>query len=138
MINSFRGEHYFLSNFSPSEICIQNIKYPTVEHAYQAMKAINNEDRKLISNANTPKEAKRLGNTVVCREDWERVRLVVMRGLVFMKFIINTNLRKQLIDTGDEELIEGNWWKDTFWGVCNGVGENNLGKILMEIRKCLI
>jgi predicted NAD-dependent protein-ADP-ribosyltransferase YbiA (DUF1768 family) len=36
--------------------------------------------------------------------------------------------------TGDEELVEGNWWNDTFWGVCNGVGENNLGKLLMKIR----
>jgi predicted NAD-dependent protein-ADP-ribosyltransferase YbiA (DUF1768 family) len=40
-----------------------------------------------------------------------------------------------LIDTGDQELIEGNWWGDVIWGVCNGKGENHLGKILMEVRK---
>jgi hypothetical protein len=39
-----------------------------------------------------------------------------------------------LLLTGDEELIEGNFWGDVFWGVCNGVGKNHLGKILMEVR----
>ena len=41
----------------------------------------------------------------------------------------------KLLDTGDTELIEGNNWHDTFWGVCKGKGQNNLGKILMEVRK---
>ena len=36
---------------------------------------------------------------------------------------------------GNEELIEENWWNDTFWGVCRGVGKNHLGQILMKIRK---
>jgi predicted NAD-dependent protein-ADP-ribosyltransferase YbiA (DUF1768 family) len=39
-----------------------------------------------------------------------------------------------LIDTGNEELCEFNTWGDTFYGVCNGVGKNILGKLLMEIR----
>lgn len=28
-------------------------------------------------------------------------------------------------------------WIDTYWGICNGRGENKLGKILMEIRDVL-
>ena len=40
-----------------------------------------------------------------------------------------------LMETDDHELIEGNWWNDTFWGVYKGKGENNLGKLLMEIRQ---
>jgi predicted NAD-dependent protein-ADP-ribosyltransferase YbiA (DUF1768 family) len=39
-----------------------------------------------------------------------------------------------LLATDDEELVEGNWWNDTFWGVCRGDGENNLGKIIMKVR----
>jgi predicted NAD-dependent protein-ADP-ribosyltransferase YbiA (DUF1768 family) len=40
-----------------------------------------------------------------------------------------------LLETGDAELIEGNDWGDTFWGVCGGKGNNFLGKLLMEVRK---
>lgn len=40
-----------------------------------------------------------------------------------------------LLKTGDEELVEGNTWGDTFWGVCKGKGRNELGKILMKVRE---
>jgi len=44
------------------------------------------------------------------------------------------DLKQMLLDTGDQELVEGNTWNDTFWGVCRGEGQNNLGKILMKVR----
>ena len=42
-----------------------------------------------------------------------------------------------LIETGNAELLEGNTWGDTHFGVCSktGVGENVLGKILMRVRE---
>jgi predicted NAD-dependent protein-ADP-ribosyltransferase YbiA (DUF1768 family) len=50
------------------------------------------------------------------------------------------DLKQMLLDTGDQELIEGNFWHDNFFGVCScgaclGKGQNNLGKILMKIRE---
>lgn len=42
--------------------------------------------------------------------------------------------RVRLLATGSAELIEGNVWNDTFWGVCRGRGQNHLGRILMEVR----
>ena len=50
------------------------------------------------------------------------------------KFTRNTELAQWLRLTGDQELIEGNYWHDTFWGICDNKGENNLGKILMRVR----
>lgn len=47
---------------------------------------------------------------------------------------------KKMMETGDMPIIEGNTWKDTFWGIDihTGQGENNLGRILMEVRKELL
>ena len=59
-----------------------------------------------------------------------------MRHLLFKKFS-QYEFFELLMLTGDAELIEGNNWGDTFWGVCNGRGENMLGKLLMEIRDYL-
>jgi predicted NAD-dependent protein-ADP-ribosyltransferase YbiA (DUF1768 family) len=56
-----------------------------------------------------------------------------MRSLLRQKFA-HPSMRERLLATGDEELIEGNWWGDTFWGVCNGEGQNQLGKLLMRVR----
>ncbi len=38
-INSFTGEHGFLSNFHPSLMEWEGISYPTAEHAFQAAKS---------------------------------------------------------------------------------------------------
>ncbi len=43
-------------------------------------------------------------------------------------------LRDKLLRTGEARLIEGNWWKDRFWGQVNGVGENHLGRLLTLVR----
>ena len=56
-----------------------------------------------------------------------------MENLLWQKFE-NPVLRKMLDATKPRELIEGNVWKDSFWGVYNGKGENHLGKLLMLIR----
>ena len=56
-----------------------------------------------------------------------------MRELLELKF--EKEPRKTwLLTTGDRELIEENHWGNTFWGVCNGIGENNLGNLLMVVR----
>ena len=67
------------------------------------------------------------------RPDWDQVKVSVMLGLLRMKFA-DAGLRNMLLSTGNQELIEDNDWFDTFWGVCNGVGENQLGKLLMQVR----
>jgi ribA/ribD-fused uncharacterized protein len=85
-----------------------------------------------------PGEAKRLGRSDGIRKDWESVKLSIMKELVTIKFS-DKFLGKWLLDTKNEYLQEGNMWYDTFWGVDlrTGQGQNNLGKILMEVRECL-
>jgi ribA/ribD-fused uncharacterized protein len=82
----------------------------------------------------TPGKAKRAGRNLQLRHDWEKVKYDVMLDIVFAKFYQHPELAAKLLATGDAELIEGNWWNDTTWGVCNGVGSNWLGRILMMVR----
>lgn len=44
----------------------------------------------------------------------------------------------KLLSTGCCYIEETNHWKDTFWGVCDGRGENILGKLIMVIRADLV
>jgi ribA/ribD-fused uncharacterized protein len=132
-IESFKGYFRFLSNFWLAEVEFEETTYPCVENAYQAAKTLDLETRKLFLGL-TPGQAKAKGRSLEIRPDWESIKIPVMTQLVRSKFQ-HPILKKQLLDTGDFELIEGNTWGDTFWGVCNGKGENNLGKILMKIRE---
>ena len=143
MICEFEDKYAFLSNFYASPILYEGIVYPTNEHFFQAMKTLDQEERKKIAAADTPGQAKRLGRHVQLRADWERIKVDVMRTGLMLKFT-NAELAQKLIDTGDEELIEGNWWHDNTWGSChcdacfNIPGRNLLGMLLMELRKDLI
>ena len=133
MINSFEGKYAFLSNFYEHPISEGSLTFPTNEHYFQAMKTLDLTERIAIARAGTPSQSKRMGRSVKLRSDWEDIKLSVMETALRLKFA-DPELAAMLKATGNEELVEGNWWNDTFWGVCNGVGENNLGKLLMKIR----
>ncbi len=136
-IRRFTGEYRFLSNFFPCRITYEGITYPSTEHAYQAAKTLSQKERRRFVDM-TAGEAKREGRKLQMRSDWEEVKLQVMEDVLCLKFFGNKSLAAQLLATGDQELIEGNAWGDTFWGVCNGIGENHLGKLLMKVRNLLI
>ena len=136
-IMQFQGKYRWLSNFWPAVIRSNGESYSSVEHAYQAEKCADAEDRKMFSRAGlSAGQAKRLGRQIKIREDWDdNLKLLVMNILIRRKFLQNTDLREKLLATGDAVLVEGNLWGDRFWGVCLGRGENHLGKILMEVRE---
>lgn len=127
----------FLSNFYAAPVVYENIKYPTSEHAYQAAKTLDIIQRRNVANQPTPAKAKRYGKAVSMRFDWDDVKVEIMEDILYEKFLQNPHLMEMLLATEDAELIEGNTWGDTFWGVCDGVGENWLGKLLMRVRESL-
>ena len=77
--------------------------------------------------------AKREGYKVKLRENWEDIKIDVMYQIVLAKFSQNEFLKQKLIATGREWLEEGNTWGDRTWGTVDGVGNNYLGKVLMEL-----
>ena len=133
MIDKFRGSFGFLSNMSECKISINGYDFKSLENAYQSCKCKNPEDIELFLNI-TPVEAKVLGNSIQRRDDWDSIKLEIMETLVHQKFSQNETLKFLLLMTGNEKLIECNKYGDTFWGVCNGIGNNHLGKILMRVR----
>ena len=131
----FREEKFFLSNFYPCQIVLDGICFPTSEHLYQYLKAGNAESRQMVLAQQTPSDAKKITASpdFTARPDWQTVKLGEMEFVLRQKFS-HPELLALLLATGEMELIEDNDWDDTFWGVCNWVGENNLGKLLMKIR----
>ncbi len=137
VINSFQGEYFFLSNFFYSPFEYDGEIYSTVEHAFQAAKTFDSEQRQSIRQADSPAQAKYLGRAVPLRPDWEQVKFDIMLALLKQKFA-QTDLRQKLLNTGDSDLIEGNTWGDKVWGCIlykgQWIGQNNLGKLLMKVR----
>lgn len=128
------------SNFSLHPIEIEGIPWQTVEHYYQAQKFVNSENEGLIQvirNVNTPMEAAQIGRdrTLILRSDWEDVKQQVMWQGVLTKFMTHTDIQSILLDTGEEVIVEDSP-TDYYWGCGQDkTGQNQLGKILMNVRQ---
>ena len=139
MIDSFKEEYAFLSNFYDCPVTYDGLTYRNSEAAFQAQKVEDEEVRKQFTTL-PPNKAKYLGRNVKLREDWELIKDIVMYGVCKAKFS-NEELKEKLLATGNEELIEGTTWHDNYWGNCTCEkckhieGKNRLGKTLMAIRK---
>lgn len=123
-IISFTGLHRFLSNFD---------ERGKVEWRYQASKTLDEDERAWILSAISAGEAKRRGRKITLRDDWEEIKEDVMLELLREKFS-DPELADMLTATYPLELVEGNNWSDTYWGVYRGIGQNRLGILLMQIR----
>lgn len=156
VIHSFdkKTPHFFCSNFYPVELKMTLVvpgaepveeTYPSVEHAYQAAKTYVISERQAFQDAKLyAGMAKKMGQFVTLRRDWDACKVNVMSQLLRLKFS-HGDLRLKLLDTAPAMLIEGNWWHDNFWGVClcprdsrgcqGARGINNLGKLLMNLRE---
>ena len=140
-ISQFRGDYAFLSNHYPSPIYLCGIHYSTAEHLYISQKMLHKKDKVAIIGCETPAEAKKLGRKLTMRPDWtDAVKIYYMRIALLMKYSQNYTLMIKLLETGEEELVEGNLEHDRFWGKCecdmcqNLFCENRLGMLQMEMR----
>ncbi|BDF35871.1 hypothetical protein CE91St62_39330 [Lachnospiraceae bacterium] len=135
-ITSFRGKYAFLSNFYNAPIIYRGLRYANNEAAFQSQKTLYPKERLKFCSSQLadPAEAKRLGRRITLRPDWEKVKIMLMYEICMTKFHQHPELAQALLATDNALLIEENVWKDRYWGMCDGYGENNLGLILMDIR----
>lgn len=131
-IDRFDGEYKFLSNFYVTPVEYEGLVFGSSENAFQAAKTLDWNIRLSMMRI-APGVAKRRGRTLLLRADWEHIKDDVMLDIVRIKFK-NQRLATLLADTGTANLIEGNSWGDEYWGVCRGIGQNKLGKILERVR----
>lgn len=131
----FKNEFYFLSNMYPCELHINGLTFTCAEAAFQSFKVLDKEARKQFQGI-SGFEAKKLGKQVSLRTDWNNIRLDVMLAVLKVKFKQHPELAT-LLKMINVPIVEDNTWNDTFWGRCNGRGNNYLGKLLEQIKETL-
>ena len=130
-----RDPYGFMSNYYKSRFFVFGKWWNFSEAPYQAAKTTVASEIDAIHKAAKANDARLLGQQVTMRPDWDEAKYQVMKEVCVAKFLQHADLRKQLMDTGDQELIEDSP-VDYYWGCGkDGTGKNMLGKILMEIRE---
>lgn len=125
------------SNLAPYEIKLDGEIWKSSEHYYQFKKFEKTDPQyaQKIRSALTPKDAKKLSMVNdKYPSNWDNIKVEILKIAVRKKFESHIQLKKLLLSTGNEELIEANP-DDYFWGEGeDGSGKNIMGKILMKIR----
>lgn len=143
VISDFNGTYAYLSNGYDQANCpipFAGLQFRTAEGAFQSQKCP--EQAHLFTNL-TAKEAKRLGNNLPLRPDWNDVRDQVMYNVLNAKFSQTQVMRNRLLITGDAKIEPHNLRHDNYWGSCQcaecagKAKQNKLGVILMNIRDSL-
>lgn len=130
------GKYAFLSNYYTCDILYKGILYNSAETAFQLQKYPLEQRKKYCRLY--PWEVKPLGRKAPINiEEWDAKKDEIMFEIVKCKFEQYPDLANKLIKI-TEPIVEHNDWNDTYWGVCNGNGQNKLGQILAEIREILI
>lgn len=121
-------------NIANSEILYQCCRFPLFPKLQQDIISIEN-----------PMEAKALARKFdkYTRQDWEHVKVDIMRWCLQVKLIQNTEtFSGLLLSTEDRSIVEYST-KDSFWGAIPTEkdklqGKNVLGRLLMEIRETVV
>lgn len=133
-------ENHPLSAVSAHPFELSEQKWATAEHYYQACKFSPEEAMsafsKKIAACATATEANKLGNGWWKRKrsGFKQARTTLMTRALYSKVQQHPEVKDYLLDTGDQLIVETSLYGH-FWGIGRDQrGENNMGKIWMDIR----
>jgi ribA/ribD-fused uncharacterized protein len=125
-----------LAPFSKHAFVLEDLRWPSVEHYYQAMKFDDAAHRERIRSAPHPAKAHRLGRKrrPRIRSDWDDVRETIMTRGTYIKCRTHPEVAAALLATGERMLVENSQY-DYFWGIGRDTrGHNRYGKVLARVR----
>ncbi len=146
-------ENGYLSNWYLSRFIVDNVEFSSLEQYMMYQKAICFKDISIASQILATSDVatiKSLGRAVSNYDDnvWSAIREKIVHTGLIAKFSQNSDLKRQLLDTGDSLLAECAK-NELIWGIGVSMkdpnrfdtrkwrGKNLLGSTLMKVREKL-
>jgi|SRR3989344_1224058 len=138
--------YIYFSVYTAHAIEIEGLVYPTVEHAYQCARYIDQKIIDEIISARSPVKAWQISTKYkhlqIPEFKKDEYKLNIMKKLMKLKMEQHEEVREALIDSKDTKIVKhivtfppgDGFWDDGE----NGDGLNHIGRIWMEIRSELI
>ena len=135
----------WLGNMSPYPVIYEGLEYRTTEALFQALRFKDHpEIQALIREQKSPMAAKMVAKSHRdFMQSTEETDMEIMKLCLRLKIDQHPELKQQLVDTGDELIVEDCTSRDRgsarYWGavLVNGEwqGKNLLGQLWMDLRK---
>jgi ribA/ribD-fused uncharacterized protein len=132
------------SNLYKREIEFEGTTFATAEHAYQAGKARKPAVRDWLMSAPSPSLLAMAAHGLYVWDitpEWSKIKFDRMKRILVAKYTQHEDLKSLLLATGTARLVESATVDNAvnrLWGEVNGVGQNKLGQLLMEVRSELL
>lgn len=129
-----------LGSASHHSFYLDEQEWPTVEHYYQAMQFSNPDLQEKIRQAKTAQDVAKMTKWRFWqrRKDWKLRRQVLMTRAMYTKCKAHPDVALALLNSGDKTLVENSMY-DYYWGCGRDRrGENQFGKVLMNVRDKLL
>ena len=139
----FEKFYIYFSPYTAHAIELGGRVYPTVEHAYQCQRYIDNKIIDEIIAATSPVKAwetsTKYKHLQIPEFKDENYKLEVMKKLMRLKALQHEEVRKALLESGDLKIVKhivtyppgDGFWDDGE----DGEGDNHMGRMWMEIRE---
>lgn len=138
--------YIYFSPYTAHAIQVDGVLFPTVEHAYQCARYVDQKIIEEIRSAISPIKAWQISsqykNLQIPEFKEDDHKLSVMKNLMRLKVEQHDDVRQALMDSGELKIVKhivtyppgDGFWDDGE----DGMGLNHIGKMWMEIRKDLI
>lgn len=138
MIHTLEGK---LDIFFPFEVNFGGVTFPSVGHAFESARSLEESWVRTCINPNSTKEILyRRHEELEIVPNWNQIKLKLMFDLITQKYS-DKKLKAELLDTKGQNIEAGGEDASEFWGknwaVEPNTGENWLGRIIMEVRSNL-
>jgi ribA/ribD-fused uncharacterized protein len=131
------GEYGFMSNLYKWRMVFEGQEFTCAETAYQFGKPKDRAVAEWLISAPKPHLCAVAAHALLAfdiRPDWNAIKVDRMKAVLEAKFTQHEDLKQALLNTGDATLIEDSK-TDSFWGTgSKGVGQNTLGRLLIDLR----
>ena len=108
------------------------LSYTCAEAAFWAQRVKDLNARKKYKRL-SGNEARRKALQAEPVDNWDNIKVSIMEKILIEKFK-DPVLQKKLLATSKLPLINGNTYRDSYWGIYNGSGKNRLGQLLEKVR----
>lgn len=125
----------FFSMFSGHMLEFKGVLYTTCEHAYHCQRFTDPKILEEIKTARSSMKAWEIAQKYKSLQlpNWDEKKQGVMEEILRAKLAQHDDVKKSLIESGEQELVKHQ--EDKFWADgLDGTGQNITGKIWMKLR----
>ena len=136
-VSSLGSGHGRLSPFEKVDIKFEGMNFVSSEALFKSLLILDKSKLKEFGDLDRDECVHKFYLSKYPKIDDLNYKIKAMVIAEYLKYTQHPDLKEELLNTGDEEIVYNAFFEDRNWFTVNGVGSNLYGKTIMAIRDML-